>query len=228
MSSKFAENAIIGTSSEYPSNSTDFFCVNCKLSVKCRYGKLELEKAGCKEECFYMRNPFEPPDFHKSQRDYAIDDFLVIGANCYICNQQICVDEDMGLTHVVLFHVRWGNIALQPMDYGLGGGYGGRLNNGAYGLYAAAICADTVDCYSGQICQAGRCIFQTAGIGYPEVGYGSPYGRGSLYGYGLGGFYSPYFGMNSFSFSACGSIGCPFGLNCMPGRCLGTIPPFLG
>jgi len=24
------------------------------------------------------------------------------------------------------------------MDYGLGGGYGGRLNNGAYGLYAAA------------------------------------------------------------------------------------------
>nr|CAD2180112.1 unnamed protein product [Meloidogyne enterolobii] len=118
----------------------------------------------------------------------------------------------------------------QPMDYGLGGGYGGRLNNGAYGLYAAAskLCADAVDCYSGQICQAGRCIFQTAGIGYPEVGYGSPYGRGSLYGYGLGGFYSPYFGMNSFSFSACGGIGCPFGLNCMPGRCLGTIPPFLG
>uniref|UniRef100_A0A915MGL2 Cysteine-rich DPF motif domain-containing protein 1 n=1 Tax=Meloidogyne javanica TaxID=6303 RepID=A0A915MGL2_MELJA len=178
MGSKFAENAIIGTSSEYSSNSTDFFCVNCKLSVKCRYGKLELEKAGCKEECFYMKNPFEPPDFHKAQRDYAIDDFLVIGANCYICNQQICVDE--------------------PMDYGLGGGYGGRLNNGAYGLYDAAICADTVDCYSGQICQAGRCIFQTAGIGYPE-GYGGPYGRGSLYGYGLGGFYSPYFGMNSFS-----------------------------
>uniref|UniRef100_A0A914LLS1 Cysteine-rich DPF motif domain-containing protein 1 n=1 Tax=Meloidogyne incognita TaxID=6306 RepID=A0A914LLS1_MELIC len=97
MGSKFAENAIIGTSSEYSSNSTDFFCVNCKLSVKCRYGKLELEKAGCKEECFYMRNPFEPPDFHKSQRDYAIDDFLVIGANCYICNQQICVDEECSL-----------------------------------------------------------------------------------------------------------------------------------
>lgn len=94
------------------------------------------------------------------------------------------------------------------MDYG----YGGRLSGNTYGLYAAAskcifkrffnknkfilVCADTVDCYSGQVCQAGRCIFQT--IGNPDIGYGlgGPYGRGSIYGYGLGE-YSPYLGMNS-------------------------------
>lgn len=47
----------------------------------------------CKEECYYMKNPFEPPDFHKGQRDYTIEDFLILGSNCFICNQQICVDE---------------------------------------------------------------------------------------------------------------------------------------
>jgi hypothetical protein len=41
------------------------------------------------------------------------------------------------------------------------------------------VCADTVDCYSGQICQAGRCVFQS--------GYG---GLGALSGYGLTGGYS--------------------------------------
>lgn len=116
----------------------------------------------------------------------------------------------------------------QPVDYGLGGGYGGRLNSGTYGLYAAAskLCADTVDCYSGQICQAGRCIFQTGGIGYPGVG--GPYGRGSLHGYALGRFYSPYFGMNPIAFSVCGGLGCPFDINCLPGRCLGSILSFFG
>ncbi|KAF7634593.1 C6_DPF domain-containing protein [Meloidogyne graminicola] len=112
--------------------------------------------------------------------------------------------------------------ACQPMDYG----YGGRLSGNTYGLYAAAICADTVDCYSGQVCQAGRCIFQT--IGNPDIGYGlgGPYGRGSIYGYGLGE-YSPYLGMNSIAVSAVGGLNYPFGMNCLPGRCLGP-PPFLG
>ncbi|KAF7629257.1 C6_DPF domain-containing protein [Meloidogyne graminicola] len=44
-----------------------------------------------------MKNPFEPPDFHKGQRDYTIEDFLILGSNCFICNQQICVDEECSL-----------------------------------------------------------------------------------------------------------------------------------
>jgi len=38
---------------------------------------------------------------------------------------------------MVIFNSKIAGIC-QPMDYGLGGGYGGRLNNGAYGLYDAA------------------------------------------------------------------------------------------
>lgn len=45
------------------------------------------------EEVYYMRDPFEPPDIHKKTKDYITDDFLMIGSNCYICNQQICIDE---------------------------------------------------------------------------------------------------------------------------------------
>ena len=96
-----------------------------------------------------------------------------------------------------------------------------------YGVYAAAnkrewffehlmgnwhffcpVCADTVDCYSGQICQAGRCVFQSGYGGYAGLGALTGYGLGggySGYGYGLGtdptalataGLYSPY-GMSS-------------------------------
>jgi hypothetical protein len=53
------------------------------------------------------------------------------------------------------------------------------------------VCAETVDCYSGQICQAGRCTF-TAGLGGigaygGGLGYGGGYGAGlGAYGGGLG------------------------------------------
>lgn len=40
-----------------------------------------------------MRDPFEPPNIHKNQKEYTVDDFLVIGSNCHICSQQICIDE---------------------------------------------------------------------------------------------------------------------------------------
>jgi hypothetical protein len=40
-----------------------------------------------------MRNPFELHNFHKAQRDYTLDDFLIIGADCYICKGQVCADE---------------------------------------------------------------------------------------------------------------------------------------
>ena len=85
----------IGTSAEWRENLVEFACSNCQLSVKCRHGKLEFEKARYREECYYMRNPFEPPNFHKAQKEYTIDDFVVVGSKCFICEQQICVDEVM-------------------------------------------------------------------------------------------------------------------------------------
>lgn len=38
-------------------------------------------------------DPFEIPNHHKSAKDYSLDDFIVIGAQCFICNQQVCTDE---------------------------------------------------------------------------------------------------------------------------------------
>ncbi|KAI6184310.1 hypothetical protein M3Y97_00582500 [Aphelenchoides bicaudatus] len=67
---------------------------------------------------------------------------------------------------------------------GLASPYGGLTGYGAGGLLGGAnkLCAETVDCYSGQICQAGRCTF-TSGFGaFPgAVGAG-----GFLPGAGLG------------------------------------------
>uniref|UniRef100_A0A183BWX8 EB domain-containing protein n=1 Tax=Globodera pallida TaxID=36090 RepID=A0A183BWX8_GLOPA len=94
-----------------------------------------------------------------------------------------------------------------------GGGYGSALYGGAgvgagaggsLGLYGAAnkclakyclffdkfysvkVCADTVDCYSGQVCLAGRCSFQSGGYstgGLGTAGYGIGYGGNGI-GYG--------------------------------------------
>lgn len=90
-------NAIVGIYSGPRENQIDFICSNCKLSLKCYYGRLEFEKARYEEECYYMRNPFEPPNIHKAQRDYTIDDFVVVGSKCSICEQLICVDEECSL-----------------------------------------------------------------------------------------------------------------------------------
>lgn len=42
----FFYSAVVGSYSGFHENQIDFTCSNCQLSVKCRYGKLELEKAG--------------------------------------------------------------------------------------------------------------------------------------------------------------------------------------
>lgn len=57
------------------------------------------------------------------------------------------------------------------------------------------MCAETVDCYSGQICQAGRCTF-TSNI----YGSSSNYLGGANFAYGTdNGIYHPYAGQNGFS-----------------------------
>ncbi|KAL3086634.1 hypothetical protein niasHT_037760 [Heterodera trifolii] len=101
-----------------------------------------------------------------------------------------------------------------------GGGYGSALYGGAggmLGLNSAAnkLCADTVDCYSGQVCLGGRCTFQSggyAGATLGTAGYGMGGGLGT-YGLGMGAefssMYSPY-GYGGYSFGS--SIGRPSGL----------------
>uniref|UniRef100_A0A914E262 EB domain-containing protein n=1 Tax=Acrobeloides nanus TaxID=290746 RepID=A0A914E262_9BILA len=64
---------------------------------------------------------------------------------------------------------------------GLGGGLtGDTFTNSLIG--PNKLCADSVDCYSGQICQAGRCIF-SSGFGNYAAGYGALAGSylGSYY-----------------------------------------------
>ncbi|KAI1727302.1 hypothetical protein Ddc_04602 [Ditylenchus destructor] len=79
-----------------------------------------------------------------------------------------------------------------PYAGGVGlGGYGAGLGAFGGGLLGAAhkMCAETVDCYSGQTCMAGRCTFTTgvygAGMGTGLGGYGTGLGG---YGAGLGGY----------------------------------------
>ncbi|KAI1727919.1 hypothetical protein DdX_00060 [Ditylenchus destructor] len=79
-----------------------------------------------------------------------------------------------------------------PYAGGVGlGGYGAGLGAFGGGLLGAAhkMCAETVDCYSGQTCVAGRCTFTTgaygAGIGTGLGAYGTGLGG---YGTGLGGY----------------------------------------
>ncbi|KAL3114969.1 hypothetical protein niasHT_011405 [Heterodera trifolii] len=97
---------LIGSSSA--ENLEEFCCSNpdCQLSLKCSYGKLEFEKNSCVEPSYYMRNPFEPPNFHKSHRDYSLDDFVIVGSRCFICEQQICVDEECSLFYKHTFCLR--------------------------------------------------------------------------------------------------------------------------
>uniref|UniRef100_A0A914ID74 EB domain-containing protein n=1 Tax=Globodera rostochiensis TaxID=31243 RepID=A0A914ID74_GLORO len=136
-----------------------------------------------------------------------------------------------------------------------GGGYGSALYGGvgagaggSLGLYGAAnkLCADTVDCYSGQVCLAGRCSFQSGGystgglgpagygVGYGGngIGYGGAYGLGmgtdlassslySPYGYGGGG-YSPFASLAnrpSGLLSCTLMQDCPNGQICVNGFC---------
>lgn len=44
-----------------------------------------------KEPVYHMKDPFVPPDIHK--KDYQAEDFLVVGANCAICQRPVCIDE---------------------------------------------------------------------------------------------------------------------------------------
>jgi len=79
---------------EGSSQDNDFVCSNCNLTVRCRFGKLLFENNRYLNECYYLRDPFIPPDIHKSQKEYSIDDFVVIGSNCFICSQPVCIDEE--------------------------------------------------------------------------------------------------------------------------------------
>ncbi|KAI1705215.1 cysteine-rich domain-containing protein [Ditylenchus destructor] len=82
----------------YPSDSkiapVPFQCSKCNFSVECRFGPLDFDKVAYKEDVYYMRDPFEPPDYSKKAKDYSVDDFIVVGYNCFICSQPICIDED--------------------------------------------------------------------------------------------------------------------------------------
>uniref|UniRef100_A0A915EN41 EB domain-containing protein n=1 Tax=Ditylenchus dipsaci TaxID=166011 RepID=A0A915EN41_9BILA len=73
------------------------------------------------------------------------------------------------------------------------GGYGGGLGLAGGGLFGSAnkLCAETVDCYSGQICQGGRCTFTTGISGLGTAAYSGLGGYGTglgSYGTGLGGY----------------------------------------
>lgn len=106
------------------------------------------------------------------------------------------------------------NSALSGLGYGgFGSGYNGLgaygTGLGAYGMYAAAnkLCADTVDCYSGQVCMAGRCIFQSGGGMIPGNS-----ALGALGAYGIGGPYG-MFGTDPMALLATSSIYSPYGGN---------------
>uniref|UniRef100_A0A914CT46 Cysteine-rich DPF motif domain-containing protein 1 n=1 Tax=Acrobeloides nanus TaxID=290746 RepID=A0A914CT46_9BILA len=75
-----------------------FQCSHCFLFEKCRFGDLSFDKSGYTESVFYLRDPFVPPDFHK--KDYAVQDFVVLGSLCYLCGQPVCIDEECSLFYV--------------------------------------------------------------------------------------------------------------------------------
>ncbi|CAD5217474.1 unnamed protein product [Bursaphelenchus xylophilus] len=116
---------------------------------------------------------------------------------------------------------------------GLGyGGYAGYGNTG-YGLgYGASLalmnaahkfCAETSDCYSGQICQAGRCSF-TAGVGTPFLGANAlgagayDGGYGALGTVGVGGTYNGLAGTNGLIERPSGVQMCNLMQDCLNGQ----------
>uniref|UniRef100_A0A915DQC8 Cysteine-rich DPF motif domain-containing protein 1 n=1 Tax=Ditylenchus dipsaci TaxID=166011 RepID=A0A915DQC8_9BILA len=74
-----------------------FKCSNCSFSVDCCYGPLSFDSSSYQEEVYYLRDPFEPPSITKLPKDYSVDDFVVVGSNCFMCSQAVCIEEDCSL-----------------------------------------------------------------------------------------------------------------------------------
>ncbi|CAD5213090.1 unnamed protein product [Bursaphelenchus okinawaensis] len=102
--------------------------------------------------------------------------------------------------------------------YGIGYGASMALMNAAH-----KFCAETSDCYSGQICQAGRCSF-TAGVGAPFLGAGAlgaggfDGGYGALGTVGVGGTYNGITGTNGLVERPSGVQMCNLMQDCLNGQ----------
>jgi hypothetical protein len=99
-----ADTGIIGGEPSAPATDKDpvtaFRCSICTFSVDaCKFGTLHFDKVEYTHPVYYMRDPFEPPDVHKHPASYTIDDFVMLGAHCYICEQPSCADEECSLVY---------------------------------------------------------------------------------------------------------------------------------
>lgn len=70
----------------------NFTCAICSLHEKCDYyGRSPpfLKKIEFREDCFIMKDPFSP-----HSKTPSLENFLIIGSNCAICDKTICRDSD--------------------------------------------------------------------------------------------------------------------------------------
>ncbi|KAH7729433.1 Cysteine-rich domain containing protein [Aphelenchoides avenae] len=104
MSAESADTGMQGTSTETSEqapqateapkdNLLTFQCSVCQLGPeRCEFGELQPSKARYKEQVYYMKDPFVAPDIHK--KDYQVQDFLIVGSNCALCQKHVCIDEE--------------------------------------------------------------------------------------------------------------------------------------